>query len=130
MKMEMLDRISHAIRVSAYAVYTGLLRGNLTARERQISDRIRDCREGDLVVEITTGPAHRKPDIRGVGILLKVCREPVKFSDTDFVWDEAVEGQPHPTEKVYYIQTLDGNECRWTNASFIVCLEDMSFLNL
>ena len=41
-------------------------------------------------------------------------------------WDEECEGEPAPTERIWYIESLDGKLHRWTNADFIrVVLPDI-----
>lgn len=95
--------------------------GNPAQVTEQFYKRSQDLRLGDLVAEMSTVYRSRgTSDIDAVGYLEEIAFEKVVFEgDPDFVWDEAVEGRPHPTERVYYIRTLDGRRFRWTNASFV-----------
>jgi hypothetical protein len=118
-----LEQIARAIGVSNYLAYTASISGQHGAA-RELYDRMKDVRVGDMVIEITTilmsvAGKHYRPALDAVGHLVKITREKIVFSDPDFVWNEEEEGQPHPTEKCTYVKTLDGREFRWTNASFI-----------
>lgn len=121
-----LEKLARDIAVSLYNASGSVLVGKAPPCVFALSHRFRDIRVGDLVVESTTalmdgrrGEKYYRPALDAVGYLLRITWEPIVFSDTTFVWDEEIEGQPHPTEKCTYIQTLDGREFRWTNASFI-----------
>jgi hypothetical protein len=122
-----LDLLAKNIVAMAYNSYTNVIVGNAPQCVHDLYNRYQDVRIGDLVVELSTalmcfaeGRCKYRSALDAVGYLLRVTQEPVVFSgDPDFVWDEAVEGCPHPTERCVYIRTLDGREFRWTNASFI-----------
>ncbi len=117
-----LEDIARAMGISAYLAHGALLYGNPTPNTEQLLARMRDIRPGDWVVEETTilmSVSGRRPALDAVGRLIKITRENVVFGDPDFVWDEAIEGTPHPTETCTYIRTLDDREFRWTNASFV-----------
>jgi len=71
---------------------------------------------GDFVFENTSPPDETIPSINKVGWLQRIAHEP-RFSNDE--WKEMAEGRPCPTERAYYIRTLDGREFRWTNAQMI-----------
>lgn len=85
---------------------------------RTFQERMSNVELGDLVVEQST---RRSPedDLNAVGWLEETAWEKVDFGDPEFVWDEDAEGEPHPTEQIFYIRTLDGRRFRWSNARFI-----------
>lgn len=123
-----LERLARQIVTMAYNAHSAVLVGRAPDCVHELRKRFDDIKEGDLVVETTTanmdgrrGEKHFRPALDAVGYLIKITWEPVVWGDPDFVWDEAVEGRPEPTEKCVYIRTLDGREFRWTNASFISC---------
>jgi hypothetical protein len=122
-----LEKLARDIATMAYNASGNVLVGHGPPCVFELSDRFRDVRVGDLVVETTTalmdgrkGPKYHRPALDAVGYLLRITWEPIVFTgDPDFVWDEKVEGRPHPKEECVYIRTLDGREFRWTNASFV-----------
>lgn len=110
------------LRRTIYNAYLATLVGNPVDVTRRYYERAKAPQIGDLVTEASTvyGMRHEgATDLDGVGILEEIAWEKVVFGDPDFVWEEKVEGRPHPTEKVYYIRTLDGRRFRWTNANFV-----------
>lgn len=121
-----LEKLARGIAMMAYNASGAVLVGKAPQCVHDLRKRFEDIQVGDLIVEITTagmdgrrGPKYFRPALDAVGYLVKVTWEPVVWGDPDFVWDEAVEGKPEPTEKCIYINTLDGREFRWTNASFV-----------
>ncbi len=118
-----LEDIARAIGVASYLAHTAII-GAQHKNARDLYERMKDIRIGDIVVEITTilmsvAGKHHRPALDAVGHLVKITQEKIVFSDPDFVWNEEEEGKPHPTETCTYIRTLDGREFKWTNASFI-----------
>jgi hypothetical protein len=126
-KKDALEKLARDIATMAYNASGAVLVGNAPPCVHELRKRFEDIKIGDLVVETTTalmdgrrGEKYFRPALDAVGYLVKVTWEPIVWEgDPDFVWDEVVEGKPHPTEKCTYIQTLDGREFRWTNASFV-----------
>lgn len=113
------EQVVRMLRWTAHHAY-GFTLISGPPKTKQWFDRLKDPRVGDLVYETTTihQPQH---DMDGIGYLLRVEWEKVAWpNDPEFVWDEEAEGEPHPTEKVWYLRTLDGREARWTNAHMIV----------
>lgn len=108
---------ARAIRVMGNHAWLAVICGNQNQRHKAIYEAMKSPVVGDLVFESST-IYRRSMDIDAVGILTKDCLEPA-FED----WDEDEEGGPCPTERVFYIQTLDDREKRWTNASF-QCVPD------
>lgn len=128
MKRDDLEKLARIIVTMAYNASGAALMGRPTQRIEDLRNRFDDIQIGDLVVETSTalmdgrrGEKYFRPALDALGYLVKITWEPVVWGDPDFVWDEAVEGKPEPTEKCVYIKTLDGREFRWTNASFISC---------
>jgi hypothetical protein len=129
-KME-LEAIATAFRRSAYNAYSN----TLISGPKIITDafnRMTNPQVGDWVIETSTvfmtRPRMRRSpssDLDGVGILEEIAWENVQFPDPGFVWNEEEEGRPHPTEKIYYIRTLDGRRFRWSNASIIAAQTDI-----
>lgn len=119
MKTEELEKLARDTALSIYNSYRNVLVGTAPQCVHDLYARFRDVRPGDLVLETTAFLMPGRSALDGLGYLLRETWEPVVFSDPDFVWDEKAEGKPHPTERCYYIRTLDGREFRWTNASFI-----------
>lgn len=107
------------IRRCAFNLHSATIVG-LSPHLKAMGNRVNNPRIGDLVVEITT--RFRDNDLDAVGHLEKVAREPVQY---EVPWDEEAEGEPCPTEMVYYIRTFDGRSFRWTNASLIAVLTDL-----
>lgn len=116
-----LERLATSIRRFAYFAYSATLVGKAPDCTITFNRRMCEPQIGDLVIETSTVYRSRgTTDIDAVGYLEEITREKVVFDeDPDFVWDEAFEGQPHPTEPVTYIRTLDRRRFRWTNANFI-----------
>lgn len=116
-----LEEIATAFRHLCYNAYTATLVGNPAKVTADFGDRMKDPKIGDFVIETSTVYRSRGTgDIDAIGVLEEVAWEKVAFdSDPEFVWDEAVEGRPHPLERVTYIRTLDGRRFRWVNASFV-----------
>lgn len=74
---------------------------------------------GDLVIE--TSLLYYPAEPKRFGTLLRIEREPVCDPSQ---WDEEAEGRPVPTERVFYIRGLDGQEHRWVNADFMRIARD------
>ena len=107
----MAEMIAQAAYVS-YKMTLGTVPPLMSAHFR----RMTVPRIGDWVLEVSThsfGHKPRYPASMRVGKLLRDVSEPIPME-----WNEAEDG-PHPEERVYYIEGLDGVEHRWTNASFI-----------
>lgn len=119
-----LATIASAMRIAAYNAYVCTLIGNPPGIVVKAGERIKTPRVGDWVIETSTVWMSR-PHLDGIGILEAIEMEPVVYSDPDFVWDEATEGRPHPTERVYYLRTMDGRRFRWTNASMVGVLTEL-----
>lgn len=125
-----LERLATTLRRSIYNAYMATLVGDAPEVTKRYYKRASKPQIGDLVTEATTigGMRHdNATDLDGVGILEDVTWEPVDFGDPDFVWDEAEEGRPHPTEQVFYIRTLDGRRFRWVNANFVAAVSEAHF---
>ena len=115
-----LEEIATAFRRLAYNAYYATLVGNPAKITEDFGNRMKDPMPGDFVIEISTIYRSKGTgDIDAIGILEEQVREKIQWDDSDFVWDEEAEGQPHPTELITYIRTLDGRRFRWSNASFI-----------
>ncbi len=110
---------------SAYAAYMATLRGDVPAWSHKNFEPV----VGQPVVEISTmgmwgaDPAKYKPEhahlanvLNCIGTLERIAAEPVW---TEAEWKAEGETGPIPTQKVWYIRTLDGREFRWENATFI-----------
>lgn len=112
-----LEILATAIRGITYNAYTATLVGQAPRCVYRLGDRIRAVAVGDLVVETTsirTGPRQGPLiNLDAVGYLEEIAWEPIAVE-----WDEVADG-PTPTEKIYYIRTLDGRRFRWENANFI-----------
>jgi hypothetical protein len=72
----------------------------------------KDPKPGDHVWESSTAYMPSR-DWHAVGKLLRIVQEPVAME-----WNEQEDG-PHPQERVWYIELLDGRESRWTNCEFL-----------
>lgn len=122
-----LKQLATLMRRAIYSAFDATLINNAPPVTRNFFERTRNPKVGDLVIETTTvyGMRHANAtDLDGIGILEEIAWEPVIFGDPDFVWDEKVEGEPHPTEKCFYIRTFDGRRFRWTNANIIAAVSD------
>ena len=123
-----LERLATAVRRAIDNAYGSVLIGNAPLVTQRAYRRMSNPQVGDLVIEASTVYRMRHEnatDLDGVGFLEKVADEPVTWSDPEFVWDEAVEGQPEPTERCWYIRTFDGRLFRWTNARIIADNTDL-----
>lgn len=122
-----LSTIARIIRGITYNSYDAVLVGSGPPCVHEFRKRMTQIEPGALVIETSTiGMADR--DLDAVGYLLEVTQEPVIFGDPYFVWNEADEGRPHPTEAIHYIQTLDGRRYRWSNARFISVPHELLWL--
>jgi hypothetical protein len=118
-----LETFATAFRGSAYNAYLNtLISGPPVIHEAY--KRMSNPVVGDWVIETST-IYMKGHNLNGLGVLAEIANEPVDFNDPDFVWDEVEEGRPHPKERVYYINTLDGRRFRWTNASVIAILTEI-----
>ncbi len=111
---------------SAYGAYMATLRGDVPAW----SHKNFEPEVGQPVVEISTigmwdeperyaakeEYAHLSNVLNCIGTLERIAAEPVW---TEEEWKEGGDTGPIPTQKVWYIRTLDGREFRWENATFI-----------
>jgi hypothetical protein len=117
------------IATIGYNLYRTTSVGNPAPIVKTLGDRMRDPRPGDLVLEVSSiyWKMKQEPfDASNLGFLTRTAMEPV-FTEEE--WNEEPElghdNQPLPygacpTEKVYYINRLDGKgEVRWHNAAFI-----------
>lgn len=130
-----LCNLATLVRRTIYNAYCATMVGNPAKVTSMYYDRASKPEIGDLVIESTTvhGMRHANAtDLDGVGILEEIALEPFVFEgDPDFVWDEQVEGRPHPTERVYYIRTFDGRKFRWVNARMVAAVGiDLDFFGL
>lgn len=124
MTEEQLEEYARVLRTSAYNAYTNTLVGTAPQCIYDAGARMKAPVVGDWVIETSTIYMNGRSPLDAVGILEEAGREPVVWSDPDFVWDEEEQGVPHPTEQVWYIRTLDGRRFRWTNASIIAILSE------
>lgn len=113
-----VQQLAREIRALAYNAYGATMVGSPALSSKRFYEATKALAVGDLVVEITTIWRPER-DSDAVGYLREIAFEPVDYGPDAEPWDEAEEGRPHPTEKVYYINTLDGRQYRWVNASFI-----------
>jgi hypothetical protein len=120
-----LARLAKSIALATYSGWMACCCGNQTNLQARLFNQGKKIQPGDMVVEISTiwvglpGPRNNNnPNhyLDSVGVLTKITREPM-FTPEE--WDENTEGEPIPTESVYYLNTLDGREFRWTNCEFI-----------
>ncbi len=122
-----LELLATTLRRTIYAAYRATCVGQRAPVTEKYYTRTSAPQIGDLVIETTTigGMRHQNAtDLDGIGLLEEVAWEKVVFSDPEFVWDEAENGRPHPTERVTYIRTLDGRRFRWVNACFVAAVAD------
>lgn len=128
-----IETLATLMRRSIYNAYCATLIGTPVLVTKRYSERARSPQVGDLVIESSTvfGMRHdNASDLDGIGILEEIAREKVVWGDPDFVWDEDIEGQPHPTERIYYIRTFDGRRFRWENATMIAAVSGIHDVNL
>ncbi|MGB1214951.1 MAG: hypothetical protein ACPG4X_16405 [Pikeienuella sp.] len=116
------ETAARSIRILGNHAWLATLCSNQTPNQKALFEAMQSPNIGDIVFESST-IYRRSLDLDAVGILLKDCHEP---AHTD--WDEIEEGGPCPSERVFYVQTLDGREKRWTNASFH-CVPDQNAQN-
>ena len=111
------------IEVLAYQNYRSTLVGNPAPVVKQLGDRMRDVRVGDLALEVTT---IYHPDRLGerLGRLVRIAEEPV-FTPEQWA-DGGGENEPIPTHTVWYLRLPDGREYGWYNASFIAVPTDIT----
>jgi hypothetical protein len=123
------NQVAYLLCCAAAHMRSCCMVGNPAPAVRAFYERIRDPRPGDWVMETTTlGGAPREvvglrpipadDYTRRVGRLKTVCREPYPS------WDEEREGEPAPTEEVFYVESLAGELVRWVNASFVAIPTD------
>lgn len=117
-----VEKLATLMRRAIYNNWDCVLVGNAPEFVRKHFERMSNPIVGDLVIEASTLGMANRDDLDGIGLLEEIAWEKVPF---DGPWDEAVEGQPHPTEKCFYIRTLDGRRFRWTNARIIAALTTM-----
>jgi len=110
------------LHVLASALHSASL--NCTPMLGHVQAWMRSPKVGDMVVEVTTAfmRADKGDQERArhdsFGTLLAIEAEPV-HSDSD--WERVKDDFDgvRPTEKVYYVATMDGAVARWTNARFV-----------
>lgn len=123
-----LETISTAFRLCAYNCITNAMIGDAPLVVRRAYERMKNPSVGDWVIEASTIHEFRHlngADLNGIGVLEEIAWEKVDFEDPAFVWDEEAEGAPHPTERVYYIRTMDGRRFRWTNATIVAVQSEL-----
>lgn len=125
------EQLIRLIEINAYGVYTGML-GNFSAFAKSLYERIKAPQIGDLVLEIST-LRHASHDGNRLGQLLRDVREPVftQVQIDEFAANGEDTTDPYfsQTERIVYIQTLDGREFRWHNADFIAVADDLGFFS-
>lgn len=118
------------VAINAYVAYSNTLVGNAAPAIHAQFLRTKDPQVGDVVLETSTvwqksrHVEETPTQFPQLGVLLRVAQEPYPYEPGDYE-----DGEPIPTEKVWYIRPLDGSvpEYRWTNAIFIrvmVSLDD------
>jgi hypothetical protein len=129
---QVIDELLKVCAACGLQAYRNCLVGNAAPAVRDYFQRVTSPRPGDMVLEISNRSA---PPIDRIGRLISVGMEnppPEVLSEEDY--DEEEWGRPYPPyqEKwniqeeqrikrmVWRIRTLDGRECRWQNANFIV----------
>lgn len=111
-----LEKIAEILRITAHNLYRHA--------DFSFKDKLDSPRVGDWVYETST-VYDRAKDFISVGVLTQIALEPVDYGD--YVWTEEVDGGPHPKETVYYIELLNGETQRWTNARFSQIPRHISF---
>jgi hypothetical protein len=98
----------------------------LSPHNERLNKRMKELREGDVVMENTTayfrtyGSYGKPEDVwHGIGYFIRVAQEHFAPREGDEPWDEVAEGRPEPTTRVFYIRDFSGEERRWENAEFI-----------
>ena len=117
---QVIDELLKVCAACGLQAYQNCLVGNAAPAVRDYFQRVTSPRPGDMVLEISNRSA---PPIDRIGRLISVGMEnppPEVLSEEDY--DEEEWGRPYPPyqEEAWRIRTLDGRECRWTNAMFIV----------
>jgi hypothetical protein len=121
------DGLMRLAEVTAYNLYLATLVGSPAPRVRDLGERMRSPRPGDLVLETST--VYREGDhyesLIGcrLGRLLRRPRENV-YTDAEWVEQGGKPDEPIPTEQVWYIELADGREYKWVNADFIAIPEE------
>jgi hypothetical protein len=128
------------LALNAYQSYSNTLVGNAAPRIKELFQELREPKEGDLVLEVSTAAFMPQPRFREhqeevlaeaayIGYLEKHTREAVsQVYARDEPWDAEYEGGPEPTVEVFYIRTLlNGRLHRWHNARFIKVLDEYKF---
>lgn len=129
--LEQLRQAAKLLGHSAYAAYMTTLRGDVPAGS---SKNFEPC-VGQWVMETSAWGMFCAPDAKEryakehshvldplnfIGVLGRIVAEPSMSAEQ---WNEGVEDkndwEPVPTEKVYYIKTLDGRDFNWRNCRFI-----------
>lgn len=118
LKPASLETMAGLIRDAAHAAWSGTLIGTAPRSTMALFERMMAPVVGDWVFERST-VGIQKRDLDAVGLLEEIAWEPVNFGEGAEPWDEAEQGRPHPTERVWYIRTLDGYRYRWTNADML-----------
>lgn len=113
-----LEHAAALIAASALTLRHAVLCGSPTPNQRDIYERMHAPQDGDWVCETSTlggwGARKDMSPLDAVGRLVRTAREKMPIEE----WDEQTDG-PWPTEKVWYVRTLDGREFRWVNADFV-----------
>lgn len=108
------------LEINAYGVYLNTLVGSPAPRVAALFERLTNPQIGDMVLEITT-IGYVPPYGNRLGRLVRQEDEPVYSPEGEGVTEEDL----LITEKITYIQTMDGREFRWRNADFIVVAESI-----
>jgi hypothetical protein len=112
------EQVARVIWSATHAAWELCLGGTTWPNKERRYQRMKSPVAGDLVIEIGGG-LREANCANAVGWLLRQTREPV-FTEEE--WDSP--GEPIPTERVFYIQTLNGQECRWVNCEFLAVPEE------
>jgi hypothetical protein len=109
-------RNERLLEITIYNLHLMCLVGYPAPKVKQLDDRMRAPRVGDLVLEVSTIYWEERVGTR-LGRLERTVREPV-FTPEE--WAEGGGGtDPIPTEDIWYLTLADGREYRWHNATFI-----------
>lgn len=113
-----LEEAARLVCCAAYAAYMATLRGDVPAGSHKNFEAV----VGTTVFECMMFRMKKTGILDCIGVLERMEHEPFC---TEEHWRDPVNGhgalisEPVPTEKVWYIRTLDGREVRWTNALFV-----------
>lgn len=127
------ERLLYLIALNGYLAYRHTCVGQPAPVVAKAFERLTHPVPGDLVLETSTVHRWLHSDLspgHALGWLLRDVREPCVTQDAldemhkegDYYTSLIETLADVPTERVIYIKPLDGSieECRWTNADFIV----------